>query len=136
METEPEQPALLNNELVHSFVGIAHSDLVKVKAMLADEPHLLHAAHDWGGGDFETALGAASHMGRSDIARFLLGQGARLDLFAAAMLGELEVVRATLTAFPESLQVRGPHGIGLLQHAKAGGAAAATVVTYLKSLSP
>lgn len=61
-------------------------------------------------------------MGRRDIAEFLLEHGARLDLFAAAMLGQLEIVKAALTAFPDAHRVRGPHGIPLLAHARAGGA--------------
>ena len=45
----------------------------------------MNASWDWGGGDWETGLGAAAHMGRRDIAELLLGRGARLDLFAAAI---------------------------------------------------
>ncbi len=65
---------------------------------LGDEPRLANATWDWGGGDWESALGAAGHMGRRDIAELLLAHGARLDLFVAAMLGEVEVVRAILDA--------------------------------------
>src|SRR5688500_8136381 len=58
-------------DLVKSFVGAAHSALDKVKAMLAEPPRLINATWDWGGGDWETALGGASHMGRPDIASHL-----------------------------------------------------------------
>gem|GEM_PF-134405 len=124
----------LDPGLVMEFVGNAHGDLDCVKQLLAQEPALVNAAWDWGGGDWETGLGAASHMGRRDIALFLLGQGARIDLFAAAMLGRLEIVSATLDAFPEALHTSGPHGIPLLAHAQAGGDEAAAVVEFLKAL--
>ena len=131
MEPKPAIPS----SLVQEFVGNAHGDLERVKALLAQEPGLINAAWDWGGGDFETALGAASHMGRKDIATFLLGQGARLDIFAAAMLGNLEVVKAALTAHPEALRTPGPHGIPLIVHAEKGGEEAKAVLAYLQSLS-
>ena len=53
-------------------------------------------------------------MGRKDIADFLLAHGARLDIFAAAMLGKLEIVKAALNAYPEALHTPGPHGIPLI----------------------
>ena len=127
-------PALAEN-LVQEFVGKAHGDLERVQELLAQEPSLINATWDWGGGDFETALGAASHMGRRDIAEFLLNHGARLDLFAATMLGELDIVKAALKAFPEAIQTKGPHGIPLIAHAQAGGEEAKDVLQYLESLS-
>ena len=63
----------------------------------------------------------------------LLAHGARLDLFAAAMLGQLEIVKAILTAFPALKDTKGPHGIPLLVHAQQGGAEAAAVVAYLST---
>ena len=129
-----DRPASLEPDLVREFVGNAHGDLVRVRELLALEPRLVNAAWDWGGGDWETGLGAAAHMGRADILRELLAHGARLDLFAAAMLGELEVVRAALEAFPAALHTPGPHGIPLIAHARAGGEAAAPVVAYLATL--
>lgn len=120
--------------LVHEFVGNAHGDLNRVRELLTQEPQLINAAWDWGEGDFETGLGAASHMGRKDIAEFLLENGARLDLFAAAMLGKLDIVRAVLTTYPNAIQTLGPHGIPLITHAKAGGEDAKKVLDYLQSL--
>ena len=95
-----------------------------MRAALDREPALLNAAWDWGGGDWETGLGAAAHMGRRDIAELLLGRGARMDVFAAAMLGHVDVVRAILAADPAARDAKGPHGIPLLAHAEAGGATA------------
>ena len=129
METKPA----LETSLVQQFVGNAHGDLDRVKELLAQEPALIHACWDWGGGDFETGLGAAAHMGRRDIAGFLLENGARLDLFAAAMLGKLDIVKATLEAFPEAIRTPGPHGIPLIAHARAGGDEAKEVLEFLEN---
>jgi hypothetical protein len=130
----PERPPPLSSDLVKAFVVAGHGDLPKVKELLAATPGLINACWDWGGGDFETALGGAAHMGRRDIAEFLLSANARLDVFAAAMLGQLEVVNAACTAFPNTPFVAGPHGIPLIAHAKKGGASAVAVVAYLESL--
>ena len=92
--------------------------------MLAEEPNLINGAIDWGNGDFESALGGASHMGRRDIAEFLLEHNARMDIFAATMLGRLDIVKAAVVAFPNIVHVPGPHGIPLIVHAEKGGAAA------------
>lgn len=129
-----EQPEALQPELVQEMVAKAHGDLARVRELLAQEPKLVNAAWDWGGGDWETPLGAAAHTGQRAIAMALLEAGARIDLFAAAMLGKLEVVRATLEAFPEALRVAGPHGIPLIAHAKVGGDEAAAVAAYLEGL--
>jgi hypothetical protein len=126
-----ESPAALDAALVQSFVGNAHGDLDAVKTALDDEPRLANATWDWGGGDWESALGAAGHMGRRDIAELLLARGARLDLFVAAMLGEVEVVRAVLDAHPEMRDAKGPHGIPLRAHAEAGGDQARAVLELL-----
>lgn len=124
----------LEPSLVEEFVSKAHGDLARVRDLLRQQPKLANAAWDWGGGDWETALGAAAHMGRKDIALLLLEHGARLDIFAAAMLGHIDVVRATLAALPDARRWLGPHGIPLLIHAEAGGADAAPVVEYLQGL--
>jgi hypothetical protein len=133
MSEEFPKPAPLEPELVQAFVGNAHGDLDAVRSLLESRAGLLNASWDWGGGDWETALGAAAHMGRRDIALFLLEQGARLDLFAAAMLGHVEVVRAVLAAFPEQRDALGPHGIPLIKHAEAGGDEAREVVELLEA---
>ncbi len=129
-----DRPPQLERELVNEFVLEAHRNLARVKELLAQEPALVNAAWDWGGGDWETALGAAAHTGQREIALHLLANGARLEIFAAAMLGELGIVQAILTAYPKMLHAKGAHGIPLLIHAKAGGEAAASVVAHLESL--
>ena len=127
-------PPPLKPELVREFVGAAHGNLDRTRELLDQEPGLLNATWDWKSGDFEAAIGGAGHMGRADIARFLIERGARMDLFVAAMLGELEIVKAMLNAYPALAQSRGPHGITLMKHATAGGKAAESVVAYLESL--
>ncbi len=128
----PDRGPQIAKEQVEAFVRAGHVDLAKVKEMLTAQPSIVNATWDWGGGDFETALGGASHMGRRDIAEVLLAANARLDLFAAATLGKLEIVKAALTAFPEIVNVPGPHGIPLIAHAQKGGSG--EVVEFLKSL--
>src|SRR5690242_21892720 len=62
----------LDLKLGVAFVGAGHNNLPSVKELVAQEPNLVVASWDWGGGDWETALGGASHTGRRDIAEFLL----------------------------------------------------------------
>lgn len=123
----------LTPELVKEFVYNAHADFDKVKELLEQQPGLLNAAWDWGNGDWETALGAAAHMGKRDIALYLLEKGARIDLFAAAMLGKLEIVKAIIIDDPKAVHLLGPHTIPLMAHAKAGGEHAIEVIQYLES---
>jgi hypothetical protein len=127
-----EKPPPIDPDLVNEFVLKAHGDFGVVKQLLEQEPAIVDAAWDWGGGDWETGLGAASHVGRRDIAEYLLEHGARMDVFAAAMLGETEIVRAMLEAQPGLRDARGPHGIPLLAHAEAGGEQASEVLELLQ----
>jgi hypothetical protein len=128
-----EKPPPIEPELVGEFVLKAHGDLGVVKQLLEQEPAIVNAAWDWGGGDWETGLGAAAHVGRRDIAEYLLEHGARMDVFAAAMLGEVEIVRVMLDAQPGLRNARGPHGIPLVAHAEAGGEQAADVLALLQT---
>jgi hypothetical protein len=130
-----ERPPAIDPELVAEFVLKAHGDLGVVKQLVEQEPVIVNAAWDWGGGDWETGLGAASHVGRRDIAEFLLEHGARMDVFAAAMLGEVEIVRAMLEAQPGLRDARGPHGIPLVAHAEAGGEQARKVLDLLHAVA-
>jgi hypothetical protein len=128
-----DRPPALHPAIVESFVAKAHGDLDGVRALLEEDPALVNATWDWGGGDWETALGAAAHMGRRDIALVLLERGARIDVFAAAMLGEVELVRAALEVYPATRDVLGPHGIPLVEHARAGGEHAREVLALLEA---
>jgi hypothetical protein len=116
------------------MVAVSHNNPARVKELLARHATLALASWDWGFGDWEDALGAASHVGRRDIAEILLAHGARPSIFSAAMLGQLDVVKAFVAASPGSEATPGPHGITLLRHATAGGPQAQAVVDYLKTL--
>jgi hypothetical protein len=124
----------INRVLVQDFVIYAHSDLEMVKKLLDKEPALLNATMDWGGGDWETGLGGASHMGRRDIVAYLLERGARIDLFCAAMMGRLDAVKSFLTLEPRLIDAKGPHGFTLHFHAQVGGKEAEPVLDYLQSI--
>lgn len=121
-------------ELARDMVGASHGNLARVKELLALQPNLARAAWDWGFGDWEDALGAASHVGNREIAALLLANGARPTIFSAAMLGQLDVVKAFVTAAPGIEATPGPHGIPLLAHATAGGPAAEATAAYLRTL--
>ena len=57
-----------------------------------------------------------------------------MNIFTAAMLGQLDIVKAILAVYPEMKDARGPHGIPLIVHAKMGGEQAAAVADYLLAL--
>ncbi|WP_452224606.1 hypothetical protein [Lacinutrix chionoecetis] len=124
----------LDKSLVEKFVGAGHSKIEIIKELLAEYPTLLNAAHDWQEGDFETALGAASHVGYKELAQYLIDKGAQTNLFTAALFGRLDIIKPMLKFFPNSLNVKGPHGYTLLHHAQRGGEEAKEVVDYLKFL--
>lgn len=121
-------------ELTREMVTLAHFDLARVKELVEARPSLARAAWDWGFGDWEDALGAASHMGNRAMAEYLISKGARPSIFSAAMLGQLGIVKGFLAAHPGAQTIRGPHSISLLAHARVGGAAAGAVFELLQSL--
>src|SRR3954454_7708448 len=124
----------LHPSLVKEVVGLSHSNLARVKELVQQHPALAKTSWDWGYGDHETALGAASHVGQRAIAEFLLENGAPPTLFSATMLGQLDVVKACMAATPGLQRIRGPHSLSLMVHARAGGPPAAAVATYLESI--
>ena len=124
----------INRTMAQDFIIFAHSDLEMTKKLLEREPGLINASIDWGAGDWETALGGSSHMGRKDIVEFLLSKGARIDLFCATMLGQLDAVKAFLALEPALIDARGPHGFGLHFHAQVGGEKAKETLDYLQTV--
>lgn len=134
----------MNDSMVSSVVGASHFDFDKVKQMVIQRPELAKAAWDWGFGDWETALGAASHVGRRDIAELLISYGARPDIFTFTMMGMLKSVQDIIETVPGIQSNPGPHGITLLQHAKnrltdknisaADSANVNKVISYLESI--
>jgi hypothetical protein len=125
----PSQPA----DLVKEMVGVSHGNFDRVRELVEARPALAKATWDWGFGDWESAIDAASHVGNRPIAEYLMSKGARPTIFTAAMLGHLDAVKAWIAGSPGVQRTRGPHGITLLAHARAGGAQAALVAGYLES---
>jgi len=121
-------------DAVREVVGKSHGNFDGVRELVVSRPQLAKSAWDWGFGDWESALGAASHVGHRGIAELLMEHGARPDLFTFAMLGQVDVVRAVCEANPGIQRNPGPHGITLLQHARHGREGAASVVEYLEEL--
>lgn len=130
LHTDPQ----LDKKMVAEFVGAGHKNMDKVKELLAEQPNLINAAHDWKYGDFETALGAASHVGYKELAQYLLDNGAQANIFTATLFGKTDIVKMMIAAFPNTLHARGPHGFTLLHHAQRGGDEALEVKEYLESL--
>ena len=128
----PEGLPQLSSDLVKDWIVKAHQRKIDVmKGLLEREPALLQSSWDWGAGDYESAIQAAAHTGSRDMALFLIDRGARFDLFAAAMLGQLALFKTTVETYPATLQVRGAHGIPLLSHAILGESPARGVLDYL-----
>lgn len=110
----------IEETIVSEVVGVSHFNLDRLKILVNKRPELARASWDWGFGDWETAIGAASHVGRKDIVDFLISNGARPDIFTFAMLGCYSIVKSMIEISPGIQQIAGPHGISLLQHVKNG----------------
>ncbi|MBV9989511.1 MAG: hypothetical protein JO301_17655 [Chitinophagaceae bacterium] len=129
---QKQTPEPLPIAQVKEFVIAGHGKFDVVKQMLAESPTLLYATHDWGKGDFETALEGAGHVGNKEIANWLIQQGARTNLFVLTMLGKTALVKSFLDSFPAYINARGPHGLTLLHHASKGGEDSKELLDYLK----
>ena len=113
----------IDDSIVAEVVGVSHFNLPRLKELVDKRPELARATWDWAFGDWETAIGAASHVARRDIAMYLMSKGARPDIFTFAMLGAFDAVKNMIASQPGIQTIKGPHGISLLQHAKNGLAA-------------
>jgi uncharacterized protein len=105
-------------ELIEAFVLAAHNNLAEVQSLLEQEHELLNLSFEKFN---ETALEAAGHMGREDIANFLLAQGANKQIFAMAMLGRIHEVKTMLEKDPKLVKKPGVHGFSLMFHAALSG---------------
>ncbi len=123
-----------DDESVREIVSVSHGNLARVKEMVTARPALARASWDWGFGDWETPIDAASHVGNRAIAEFLIANGARPTIFTTVMLGQLSIVKSLVESSPGLQRMRGPHGLTMVAHAKAGGSAAVDVLKYLESL--
>ncbi len=106
-------------------VGASHGNFARIRELVEKQPAMARASIDWGFGDWETCIDAAAHVGNKPIADFLLTHGARPTIFSAAMMGQIDAVKAFIAARPGIQKTYGPHGITLMAHAKAGGPDAA-----------
>ena len=129
--TLPGDP--LPAEKVKEFVIAGHGNLDAVKSLLVEFPTLLYATWDWGNGDFETAIEGAGHVGNKEIANYLIGAGARTNLFVLTMLGKTAIVKTFLETFPQYLNARGPHGFTFLHHAQKGGDNSKELLDYFQA---
>ena len=111
----------ISQELVKDFVMYSHMSFDRVKTLCEKEPKIVRAAIDWGEGDWESGLDAASHVGNTDIAQYLLSKGAPLTVYCAAMLGQIDMVKAFIASDPNVTKQTGVHGISLLYHAVLSG---------------
>ena len=125
------QNDLFDYDLIQEFVFAAHKSLEKTQSLLEQYPLLLNCTSQFKKGDFETAVGGASHMGRRDIVDYLVGKGARLDIFNYAFLGYDDFVKRIVTDYPHLRNSYGPHGFTLLHHAEVG--QRKDLATWLKS---
>jgi ankyrin repeat protein len=108
----------VSQELVEPFVLAAHGNFAKVQELYEQHPEVLNVP--WAKFD-ETALQASSHMGRREIAQYLLSKDAPLNICAAAMLGMQAEVAAFLKQDSSLANARGAHGIPVLFHAAMSG---------------
>src|SRR5207244_12499829 len=114
MQTQEQPPS---TEQIREFVIAGHGNLEKVRQMLAENPKLLNASYRWNENDSETAVQAAAQVGNSNVAQFLLKQGAPLEICTAAMLGMRDEVENRLNEDHRNVNATGAHGIPLLPHA-------------------
>ena len=129
-QIKQEKPPPLKIEIVKEYVTVAHGQMDRLKEMLENDKQLLHVSYDWGGGDYESAIEAAGHVGNKEIANWLILQGARTNLFVMTMLGKTIIVKGFIEAFPSYLTAKGPHGLTLLHHAQKGGENSKELLDY------
>ena len=132
-QNQTDKPPALDKDLVKDFVIAGHGNFDKTKQLLQEHPSLLYATWDWGGGDFETALEGAGHVGNKEIANYLIEMGARTNMFVLTMLGKTAIVKPFLEQFPKFVFAKGPHGLTLLHHAQRGGDDSKELLDFIQS---
>lgn len=111
-------PQNISQEEANQFIIFCHSDLESVKTKVTEKPEIVNVYNPQA---HETALGAAGHIGRRDIAEFLLDNGAVLELAAAAMLGMRDEVTEWLSQDATLAASGGAHNIPVAFHAAMSG---------------
>lgn len=107
----------VTQDQINECVLSSHGNLKRVRELVEADPELATGNAPW----IETPIQAASHMGKVDIAEYLLERGADLDLFAAAMLGRTAVVAKYLHDDPTVATSTGVHGLPSLYFPAVGG---------------
>lgn len=116
----PERYPAIKLDVAVEVVGLSHFNLEKLKALVDPRPELSRASWDWGFGDWESAMDAATHVGRKDIVDYLISKGAVPTIFTQAILGRFEAVKTLISYSPGIEKSMGPHGLSLLQHVRTG----------------
>jgi ankyrin repeat protein len=88
------------------FDAIRAGDSGRVSALLDADPSLAGARDDSG----VPALAAARYNGKSDIAQLLLERGAPLDVFVAAMFGNVDRLRDLIAVDPQAVKTHSSDG--------------------------
>ena len=135
VDVPQEYPATPPN-LAREIVGASHGRTDRVRELLREDAGLAGAAWNWGFGDWETAIGAASHVGRADIIEILVAHGARPTIFTLATLDNVDALRAILDTMPDASNLEGPHSISLFDHARAGKAERVMEFLEARGLKP
>ena len=105
--------------MVREAVVASHGNVKRIRELVDAHPAMARAAYDWGFGDWEDCLGAASHVGNREIAEYLISKGARPTIFSATMLGQLDAVKAFIAAQPGAQWI--PDRTASAARARAGG---------------
>lgn len=108
-------------DIIREFVIAGHGNLTRVQQMLDEMPSLLNTEYQWGENDWESAIQAASHVGNTAVAEYLLSKGAPLKIYTAAMLGRKADVDSLLATDESLIKQTGAHGIPILAHSAFNG---------------
>jgi len=92
------------------ILAITANDALRVKALLRDEPGLVHARDPEG----RTPILLALYFGHEELAHLIRDRAGDLDLFEAVALGEVESVSTHLASFPDTANAVAPDGFGPL----------------------
>jgi len=91
---------------IEFFAAIRSGDGERVRSMLLEDPGLAGARDEKG----VSAVTAAMFQQKREIATLLVGAGAELDLFDAAMVGDLARVRALVVRDASLVRSKSPDG--------------------------
>ena len=88
-------------------------DLARVKAYLSQDPKRIDLVDAKG----QTVLACAAHSGKQELVEFLLARGAREDIYAAAIVGDVNKVAAFLKQDKKLVNARDSGGRAALHWA-------------------